>query len=165
MTDKAKTDDVREAVARIIDPMLRSYGNNALMTNDERMTYGNRAVDRIMAYVSSAPILKGVGKINGDGWKDTTAKGEVVYVWNAEMPAPYGRGQFPRVGNEGWSASTKQYDFTAASAEDVEAILALLRPAAPDGGGEHCPHCDRMLVMGCGCNFTAAIPASEGGEG
>ena len=56
-------------------------------------------------------------------------------------------------------------DFMPDALAFVDRILALLRPAAPDGGGEHCPHCDRMLVMGCGCNFTAAIPASEGGRG
>lgn len=82
-----------------------------------------------------AVILKGIGKINGDGWKDTTTKGEVVFVWNAEKPAPYSPGQYPRIGNEGWSASTSQYDFTPASADDIAAIIALLRPAAPDAGG------------------------------
>lgn len=79
-------------------------------------------------------ILKGIGKIDGDGWKDTTTKGEVVYVWNAEKPSPYAPGQYPRIGNEGWSASTSQYDFTPATADDVPAILALIRPAAPGGG-------------------------------
>lgn len=76
-------------------------------------------------------VLKGVGKINGDGWKDTTTEGEIVFVWNAEKPAPYAPGQYPRVGNEGWSASTSQYDFTPATADDVPAIIALLsaRPA------------------------------------
>jgi hypothetical protein len=78
-----------------------------------------------------AVILKGIGKINGDGWKDTTTEGEIVFVWNAEKPAPYAPGQYPRVGNEGWSASTSQYDFTPATADDVPAIIALLsaRPA------------------------------------
>lgn len=71
-------------------------------------------------------VLKGVGKVNGDGWKDTTTKGETVFVWNAEKPAPYAPGQYPRVGNEGWSASTLQYDFTPAAADDVPAILAAL---------------------------------------
>lgn len=76
-------------------------------------------------------VLKGVGKVNGDGWKDTTTEGEIVFVWNAEKPAPYAPGQYPRVGNEGWSASTSQYDFTPATADDVPAIIALLsaRPA------------------------------------
>lgn len=80
-------------------------------------------------------VLKGVGKVNGDGWKDTTTEGEIVFVWNAEKPTPYAPGQYPRVGNEGWSASTSQYDFTPATADDVPAILALLsaRPLALGG--------------------------------
>lgn len=80
-------------------------------------------------------VLKGVGKITGDGWKDTTTEGEIVFVWNAEKPSPYAPGQYPRVGNEGWSASTSQYDFAPATADDIPAIIALLRPAAPDAGG------------------------------
>lgn len=56
-------------------------------------------------------LLKGTGKINGDGWKDTTRVGQVVYAWNIEKPAPYAPGQFPRLGHESWTASTDQYDF------------------------------------------------------
>lgn len=69
-------------------------------------------------------VLKGVGKINGDGWKDTTTIGEVVYVWNAEKPSPYAPGQYPRIDNEGWSASTAQYDFSPASVDEVRALAA-----------------------------------------
>ena len=69
-------------------------------------------------------VLKGVGKINGDGWKDTTSIGEVVYVWNAEKPSPYAPGQYPRIDNEGWSASTAQYDFSPASVDEVRALTA-----------------------------------------
>ena len=68
-------------------------------------------------------ILKGVGKINGDGWKDTTRVGEVVFVWNTELPEPYKPGQFPRIGCAGWSASTDQYNFTQASAEEAMAAV------------------------------------------
>ncbi len=75
-------------------------------------------------------VLKGVGKINGDGWKDTTFLGQVVYVWNTELPEPYKPGQYPRIGNPGWSASTDQYDFTPATAEEaknaVETLVAEL---------------------------------------
>ena len=67
-------------------------------------------------------VLKGVGKINGDGWKDTTTIGEVVYVWHAEKPSPYAPGQYPRIWNEGWSASTAQYDFSPASIDEVRAL-------------------------------------------
>lgn len=96
-------------------------------------------------------VLKGVGKVNGDGWKDTTTKGETVFVWNAEKPAPYAPGQYPRVGNEGWSASTLQYDFTPAAADDVPAILAALsttpaRAEAQDEGAAGEPVGDGMPI-------------------
>lgn len=77
-------------------------------------------------------VLKGVGKINGDGWKDTTSIGEVVYVWNAEKPSPYAPGQYPRIWNEGWSASTAQYDFSPASIDEVRALAA---PTPMGGAG------------------------------
>lgn len=77
----------------------------------------------------AALILKGIGKINGDGWKDVTKLGEVVYVWNSELPEPYAPGQFPRIGNEGWSASTTQYDFMPATVDEAKALLAELLDA------------------------------------
>lgn len=80
----------------------------------------------------AAQILKGVGKINGDGWKDTTRKGEVVFVWNAEKPKPYAPGLYPRIGNEGWSASTSQYDFTPATCDEIKDLFASLSPRGAD---------------------------------
>lgn len=73
-----------------------------------------------------AAILRGVGKINGDGWKDTTKQGDIVYVWNAHLHPPFMDGQYPRVGCEHWSASDQQYDFSPATAEDIAAIRATL---------------------------------------
>lgn len=74
------------------------------------------------------PVLKGIGKINGDGWKDKTCIGEVVFVWNTEKPAPYAKGNYPRIGNYcGWTASTDQYDFSPAT---VDEIMDLTNTAA-----------------------------------
>lgn len=56
-------------------------------------------------------LLKGIGKIAGDGFKDTTKIGGVVFVWNQEKSEPYAPGQYPRLGNPIWSASTEQYAF------------------------------------------------------
>ena len=77
---------------------------------------------------AEAVILKGVGRINGDGWKDTTKKGEVVYVWNRTLEPPYKPGQYPRVGNEIFSATAEQYDFTPATVEEVRALFAIPQP-------------------------------------
>lgn len=60
-------------------------------------------------------ILCGVARFSGDGWKDTTRKGEVVFVYGSGLPPPYAAGQFPRVGNPIWSASVEQFEFRPAS--------------------------------------------------
>ena len=104
-------------------------------------------------------VLKGVGKINGDGWKDTTSIGEVVYVWNAEKPSPYAPGQYPRIDNEGWSASTAQYDFSPASVDEVRALAA---PTPMGGDREHSSRCWGRTsfsdeVLHCYCQ-TAPTP-------
>ena len=108
-------------------------------------------------------VLKGVGKINGDGWKDTTTIGEVVYVWNAEKPSPYAPGQYPRIGNEGWSASTAQYDFSPASVDEVRALAA---PTPMGGDREHSSRCWGRTsfsdeVLHCYCQTA---PTPMGGE-
>jgi hypothetical protein len=63
-------------------------------------------------------LLKGIGKINGDGWKDVTRKGEVIFVYANPLPKPYighdGSRQYERVGNISWTASDRQYDFKPA---------------------------------------------------
>jgi len=108
-------------------------------------------------------VLKGVGKINGDGWKDTTSIGEVVYVWNAEKPSPYAPGQYPRIDNEGWSASTAQYDFSPASVDEVRALAA---PTPMGGDREHSSRCWGRTsfsdeVLHCYCQTA---PTPMGGE-
>ena len=72
-----------------------------------------------------SPILKGIGKINGDGWKDSTKIGQIVFVWNIEEPPPQAPGQFPRVGNEIWRASTEQYDFRPATIEEIRDLFIV----------------------------------------
>lgn len=59
-------------------------------------------------------ILRGIGHITGDGWKDTTRKSEVVYVYSRTLPHPYEAGQHERVGCISWTASERQYDFVPA---------------------------------------------------
>ena len=111
----------------------RGYKDNFFKPDEEKRQVSRdiRAILAALSPASPAPtpmgepqVLKGVGKINGDDWKDTTSIGEVVYVWNAEKPSPYAPGQYPRIGNEGWSASTAQYDFSPASVDEVRALAA-----------------------------------------
>lgn len=68
-------------------------------------------------------LLKGTGKIDGDGWKDTTVRGEVIFAYPRELPTPYGAGQFARVGNVGWTASRRQYDFRPATFWEVVNLI------------------------------------------
>lgn len=76
-------------------------------------------------------FLKGIGKINGDGFKDTTRKGEVVFVYAQQFPKPYAPGQYPRVGNTIYGAGAEQFDFTPATVEEVRDFIEA-RLAAGD---------------------------------
>lgn len=104
----------------------------------------------------AAPILKGVGKIDGDGWKDVTRKGEVVFVWNRELPAPYASGQYPRIGKEHWSASTDQYDFTQATLDEIEALFSSPAEASTLESRESAP---AGLAPAHGAEATAGTDA------
>jgi hypothetical protein len=78
----------------------------------------------ILSFDSEPAILKGIGRIDGDGWKDITKRGEVVFVWNTEMPRPHKAGQYPRVGNQcEWTASTDQYDFAPATPNEAREVI------------------------------------------
>ena len=78
-------------------------------------------------------IMKGTCKIGGDGFKDTTRTGEVVYVWNAELAEPYAPGQFPRVGNQaGWTASRDQFDFEPATLAEVSELFNAMAERLAD---------------------------------
>lgn len=93
----------------------------------------DRPMTRAQAMARRPLMLKGVGKINGDGWSDTTFVGEVVYVWADELPPPNVPGQFRRVGNQcGWTASTKQYEFQTATPEDIRQAFDDLAQKAWD---------------------------------
>lgn len=85
------------------------------------------------ATAGAPQLLKGIGKIDGDGFKDTTRKGEVVFVYAQPLADPYAPGQYPRIGNTGYSASTEQFDFTPATIDEArEYIEARLAAAADD---------------------------------
>jgi hypothetical protein len=85
-------------------------------------------------------ILKGVARHSGDGFKDPTRQGDVVYVWNTELPAPYAPGQYPRVGNHIYSASTDQFDFipvpTGAAQLLIDSLIAQERSAKQDANAQ-----------------------------
>ena len=77
-------------------------------------------------------LLKGIGKIDGDGFKDTTRKGEVVFVYANPLADPYAPGQYPRVGNTGYSASNEQFNFTPATIDEAREFIEARLAAAAD---------------------------------
>jgi hypothetical protein len=111
------SEQLQAAADRVV--IANATGNPELFANATRAL-----IAEVRKFRSAAPILKGVGRINGDGWKDVTRKGEVVFVWNAELPAPYTKGQYPRIGCEHWSASINQYDFQPADLDEVRELFA-----------------------------------------
>ena len=73
-------------------------------------------------------ILRGVGRYTGDGWKDCTKKGQVVFTYGCQLPRPYGEGQYERVGNICWTASTHQFEFRRAHLWEVLPLIpAIIR--------------------------------------
>ena len=68
-------------------------------------------------------ILKGTAKHSGDGWKDTTKKGDIAFVYGWQLEKPYAPGQYPRVGNPVWSASVDMFTFEPASLREVAKLI------------------------------------------
>lgn len=139
----------RELIADMLDGLIseiNAWENAAIRQQIELLREADNrdAAGAHTAVVGSgsgmgdAIILKGVGKINGDGWKSTTKVGDVVFVWAEEMPEPHEPGQYLRVGNRcGWTASVRQYDFCAATIEEVRRLFEVLaaQPATNFGVG------------------------------
>lgn len=80
----------------------------------------------VLALMGRLRLLKGTGKIDGDGWKDTTQVGEVVFAYPRSLPKPYAPDQYERVGNMGWTASARQYDFRRASLREIIQQLPVM---------------------------------------
>ena len=166
----------REEIEGVVARLTKDLNTRNLYREDDGFFVLKVREDDLRAIIAALPpasparppmggpqVLKGVGKINGDGWKDTTSIGEVVYVWNAEKPSPYAPGQYPRIDNEGWSASTAQYDFSPASVDEVRALAA---PTPMGGDREHSSRCWGRTsfsdeVLHCYCQTA---PTPMGGE-
>lgn len=88
---------------------------------------GQNGARRKMAF-----ILKGVGKIDGDGWKDVTTRGEEVFVYGSPLPKPYAPTQYERVGAVGWTASDRQYDFVPASLREIVRLIPTVLNDIPE---------------------------------
>ena len=169
MTDNTKDDVTQHPYRDEVERTLRRYSGY----EQGQESYGREEVLNLVqiaiaesSHLTSQPaqsdlveavVLRGVGKRTGDGFKDTTVKGDIVFVWNDELQPPYAPGQYPRIGCEGWSASTEQYDFAAATAEDVSAIRVLLTPTAP----QH----DRESVLREALNKIGSFEWDDGDEG
>lgn len=81
------------------------------------------ALEAALAVPPTPLLLKGIGKIAGDGFKDETRIGEVIYAWNREHPAPHTHGQFPRLGNPVYAASAEQFAFFPVEDDELIAVV------------------------------------------
>ena len=71
-------------------------------------------------------ILKATCHTGGDGWKNTDEKGEIVYVWDDELPKPYAPGQFKRVGFTNWTVSTDHFSLEPVDEAEYRGIIDTL---------------------------------------
>jgi len=86
----------------------------------KQITYHPTVTDRLETLFPGVPVLKGIAKWSGDGWKDTLMKGDEVFVVNAMMPAPYVVGQYPRLGRGTWSAQIDRCAWSVPSPMEVQ---------------------------------------------
>lgn len=147
----------RQAQLTAEQKLCREQDNAAGWRGRAKHLEAREAAARAEGRREGAVILKGIGKINGDGFKDTTKVGEVVFVWNKELPSPYAPGLYPRVGNEVWAASREQYDFQPATVAEVQTILHRVRREGIEEAAEYLDQFSPKLV-----ESAAAIRALKG---
>lgn len=81
-------------------------------------------------------VLKATARRNADWKEGDEVKGDVLFVWDAALAPPYAEGQYPRIGNEGWTASANLFDFEPATADEVASVLdAITIPKASELSG------------------------------
>jgi hypothetical protein len=67
-------------------------------------------------------IVKAIRKHSGDGFKDEGKAGDVVFVYYRELPEPYAKGQYLRVGQSpagGWTIQEEDWSFQEASLDEI----------------------------------------------
>lgn len=115
-------------IAFVVRCLHEEYDHHSLSRCPHLCIYGDYYKDGLVSnpvprFAQGFFMLKGIGIHAGDGYKDTTELGEVVYAWNREKPTPYAPGQFDRIGHTTWSASVAQYRFEPATFEEVRAYV------------------------------------------
>lgn len=116
---------IAEVVAKMRADLtaVGGFENGMIYVPAEGVRTHIEALEAALAAPPNPLLLKGIGKIAGDGFKDETRIGEVIYAWNREHPAPHAPGQFPRLGNPVYAASTEQFDFRPVDEDELIAVV------------------------------------------
>lgn len=114
-TAKARVNELR---AELGEPVLDSASAVAL---DSAVGEANSA--SLAAAKSERRVLKATARRNASWKEGDEVKGDVLYVWDAALAPPYAEGQYPRIGNEGWTASSSLFDFEPATADEIASVL------------------------------------------
>lgn len=114
-TAKARVNELR---AELGEPALDSASAVAL---DSAVGEANAA--SLAAAKSERRVLKATARRNASWKEGDEVKGDVLYVWDAALAPPYAEGQYPRIGNEGWTASSSLFDFEPATADEIASVL------------------------------------------
>lgn len=121
---------IEQAKGRVNE--LRAELGEPVLDSAAEVVLDRAGAAELMSAIAERRVLKGVASSNADWKSGDWVKGDVVFVWNAELPRPYSAGQFPRVGNEGWSASAGDFDFTQATPEEIAQLEAIGKFPAPE---------------------------------
>lgn len=121
---------IEQAKGRVNE--LRAELGEPVLDSAAEVVLDRAGAAELMSAIAERRVLKGVASSNADWKSGDWVKGDVVFVWNAELPRPYSAGQFPRVGNEGWSASAADFDFTQATPEEIAQLEAIGKFPAPE---------------------------------
>ena len=114
---KANSTEARKITAELVENLGKSFSGDYPNGVAGPLVY---AIGKLyLESLDKVQILRGEAHTAGDGFKDTTELGDVVFVLNKQMPPPFQPGQFPRLRDPSWTATSNHFTFRPATHEEL----------------------------------------------